>query len=111
MNVTIRQLGVELNSEEREWLRRRLQFALARWADRIDQVIAYLGDENGPRGGDDKTCRLLIFLPRTGRLTVHEQGADLRDIVSRAADSLAQTIDRRLKRQHRRAHTLRPTWN
>jgi putative sigma-54 modulation protein len=110
MRVTIRPLGVDMSREDRNFLQRRLQFALARWQNEIESVIAYLVDENGPRGGEDKTCRLLVVLSRGDPLAIHEQGSDLRDVSSRAAERLAQVIDRRLKRQQRH-RTLRPSWN
>ena len=45
-----------------EHARRRLGFGLARHADRVSSVVVRLGDENGPRGGPDKFCRLQVNL-------------------------------------------------
>ena len=43
---------------------RRPRFALARRSDRIVRVAATTGDSNGPRGDEDKFCRIRIHLKR-----------------------------------------------
>ena len=43
---------------------RRLRFALARSSDRVVRVAAMTGDSNGPRGDEDKFCRIQIHLKR-----------------------------------------------
>jgi hypothetical protein len=35
-------------------IERRLRFALARFGSRVERVIVFLHDRNGPRGGIDK---------------------------------------------------------
>ena len=41
---------------------RRLRFALTRFSGRIGRVNVFLTDQNGPRGGIDKTCRIVVRL-------------------------------------------------
>ena len=55
---------VECTDELREFVQRKLAFALSRFADRVQSVDVLLDDVNGPRGGIDQRCRLIVGLKR-----------------------------------------------
>ena len=77
---------------------RRLRFALARRLDRIVRVAVLVGDDNGPRGGTDKFCRIRILLKRAPEVLIEDTGAELYAVINRAAEragrSVAQRVDR-----------------
>lgn len=58
MKVDIQGLGLRLSASLVEHGERRLRFALTRISDRIRRVTVRLGDVDGPRGGEDKFCRI-----------------------------------------------------
>ncbi len=86
MNIHIRAQGFELTDRLREHTERRLRFALG-WADdRLRQVSICLSDENGPRGGEDKRCRIQIAFPGAPNVVIDDTEADLYVAIDRAAD-------------------------
>lgn len=56
--------GREIKVSERlhDHIERRVHFALERFAERIRKVRVQVRDFNGPRGGVDKNCQLVISL-------------------------------------------------
>jgi putative sigma-54 modulation protein len=99
MLVTFHGDNVLGGSELFEYIRRRLNFALAKFGDRIQRVKVAIKDTNGPRGGVDKQC-LMVARLKSIRQTVVVQGFDsnVETLIDRSADRLGQTISRQLER-------------
>ncbi|MDS4022913.1 MAG: HPF/RaiA family ribosome-associated protein [Candidatus Competibacter sp.] len=99
MNIHIQARGFALTDSLREHVERRLRFALG-WADdRLRQVSVRLWDENGPRGGEDKRCRIQITFPGAPSIVIDDTEADLYVAIDRAADRAGRSVARRLERQ------------
>lgn len=77
---------------------RRLGFALGRFSDRIQVVRVMLGDENGPKGGLDKTCRIRVNLRGQNEIVVEQVDSDVYAAIDRAADRVGRTVARQLDR-------------
>lgn len=91
--------------------RRRLGFGLTRHADRIARVVVRLGDENGPRGGPDKFCRLQVRLVDAPQVVIRDVGPDLYAVIDRASDRAARAVAKQLERNRfgrQRAAAPRP---
>jgi ribosome-associated translation inhibitor RaiA len=99
MQTTITARNLRLTKELRQQILRRLQFALGRFAPRIQAVAVAISDENGPRGGPDKRCQLRITTRGAGELILQRQGADLEALVARTVDRAGQAITRALERR------------
>lgn len=93
------------NPELKSKVDRLLRFALGRFVGRITRVEATLSDENGPKGGEDKLCRLLVKLTTGGRrktvssVIVEEVSPTFLGAVSIAADRAARAVAREIDRQ------------
>ena len=75
--------------------RKRLEFALGRFADRVRSLTVRLTDVNGPRGGPDKRCLIAVRLTRPGRVIVIEDvDADHNVAISRAAERTSRAVSR-----------------
>ena len=99
MNIHIQARGFALTDSLREHVERRLRFAFG-WADdRLRQVSVRLWDENGPRGGEDKRCRIQIAFPGAPSVVIDDTEADLYVAIDRAADRAGRSVARRLERQ------------
>jgi putative sigma-54 modulation protein len=104
MHVEIRATNFRLRHADRADIERRLQFALGRFDRRIVQVTLVLADVNGPRGGDDKQCRLLVRLAHSGKVTIEERQANVSFAVALAADRAGRAVSRRLNRRRSARH-------
>lgn len=107
MKVHVRSRQVELDDAIRSHVERRLELGLGRLADRIGRVTVYVVDVNGPRGGEDKVCRIEVRLRPTGTVIVGDAGAEILGAIDRAADRAAQAVARALKKSRGAVRVLR----
>ena len=107
MHIHIQARGFPLTDGLREHTERRLRFAFG-WADDcLRQVSVRLSDENGPRGGKDKCCRIQITFPGAPSVVIEDTETDLYVAIDRASDRIGRSVARRLDRQHdNRQHSL-----
>lgn len=98
MTLDIRANSIALDEGLRRHVERRLRFALGRFAGRLGRVAVRLADENGPRGGRDKRCRIVLRLGRTGTVTIEERGDDVQAAVAVAAERAGRVVARAVRR-------------
>lgn len=104
MHIDIRARGFELTEGLRQHTERRLNFALG-WASYdVKKIAVRLFDVNGPRGGEDKCCRIQITLPKTQDVVIEDTEADLYVAIDRAAERVERSVARRLERQREHQH-------
>jgi putative sigma-54 modulation protein len=98
MRLTIVSPGLALSEAIRNHVERRSQFALGRFAPSIQSVHVCLRDENGPRGGVDKLCRVLV-MPRSGSpFVVEGRGSQFVGSIDRTLQRAGRALTRLLKR-------------
>ncbi len=92
---------VEVTPGLREYIDRRLYFALGRFGPAIDHVTIRVGDVNGPRGGVDKRCRIVVKLRASGSspIAVDDNDEDLHAAVARASSRAGRTVARAVERK------------
>lgn len=98
MFIEIQSRDFALTAPLRSHIRRRLNFALCSKSDYIQRVRVWLSDENGPRGGNDKCCRLQILMHQTQGIVIEDTQSDLYNAIDRAANRASNTIGRRISR-------------
>ena len=95
-------------SKLRSWLDYQLQFHFTRYGREIVHADVTMSDENGPRGGIDSRCRLLVTTRLFGTLSFvtvgEEPRAAFRDAVKRARTA----VRRRLTQKQRRVRAPLP---
>ena len=99
MRVQIRAKNFRIPDTAREEMERRIRFALSRFVGRISLVTVTLADSNGPRGGVDKQCHLVVRLTPTGKVTIEEKHAEISAAVALAADRAGWNVGRELTRR------------
>jgi ribosome-associated translation inhibitor RaiA len=67
-----------------------------------------LSDENGPRGGRDKRCRIRVGIAGAQSVVIEDTEADLTVAIDRAAERAARVLVRRLERQRSQRSTAVP---
>ncbi|KKK73076.1 hypothetical protein LCGC14_2897460 [marine sediment metagenome] len=102
---------VKVTPSLREYIDRRLYFALGRFGAAIDHVNVRVGDVNGPRaGGVDKHCQIVVKLRTSGSnsIAVDDHDQNLRAAVARASSRAGRTVARAVERKrHKRAYQRR----
>ena len=98
MTIDIRGAAIATTPAMLEYVARRIQSALGRLGANVRGVVVRLGDANGPRGGIDKTCRVLARM-RTGPVIIDEIDRDLYVAIDRAADRLRRAAVRAIDRR------------
>lgn len=105
MRIDIQARGFDLTEGLREHTVRRLQFALG-WSNHdVRAVTVRLFDVNGPRGGEDKRCRIQVAFPGTPNVVIEDTEADLYVAIDRAAERAERAVVRRLERLREYSHT------
>jgi ribosome-associated translation inhibitor RaiA len=77
--------------------------ALGRFHDSVHAVSVRLGDINGPRGGADKLCRIVVRLKNSPRIIIEELGDDIFQVIDKVADRVHQSVSRQVGRVKRAA--------
>ena len=106
MQIHIQSHGFALTEALREHAERRLRFGLTHGSDHIRRVEVRLSDINGPRGGADKLCSIVVTLENLPEVVIEDIENDLYIAIDRAADRTSRAVARRLerKREHLDLH-------
>ena len=107
MRIDIQGLGFPLSAALLDHTRRRLRFALTRSGDRIKRVVVRLGDTNGPRGGEDKFCKIQVVLEHAPPVLIEDTGADLYAVIDRVAERAGRNVAKRVDRLHENVRPAR----
>jgi putative sigma-54 modulation protein len=99
MQFEIHAKDIPISEQLRGHIKRRLCFALERFAMRIGKVRVSVGDVNGPRGGVDKRCRVAIVLMPSTTVVMENRDSNIYVAIDLVADKAGRCIGRRLKRR------------
>ncbi|MEM7157225.1 MAG: HPF/RaiA family ribosome-associated protein [Myxococcota bacterium] len=104
MELAVRGHNLFLSDQLEHLVRRRLDFALGRFASRIRRIDVKFDDVNGPRGGVDKRCQVDVTLSRGGQVRAHSMAESLRDAIDEAAHRVVRRLNRQLSRPQASRH-------
>ena len=110
MRVEVRGKGVEITAGLRELVERRAHFSLGRRADQLERVQVWLEDVNGPKGGDDKRCRVRLAGPGLSGRIVESASNELGAAIFDALERASRTADRALDRQRKPLPGVHRPW-
>jgi ribosomal subunit interface protein len=108
MQIDIQARHFDLTRALRVHVKRRLDFALGNRYSHIQRILVRLSDINGPRGGEDKHCRIQVVLPNLEDVVIEDTETNLYLAISRAADRAGRTVARKLARVKHRYQRLLP---
>lgn len=97
MQVTVRS-NVALSDALDVHIANKLGLALNRFRERIGAVTVRFIDVNGPRGGVDKRCRMMVEIPGHKAVVVEAIDADAYVAITRAASRLDEQVSRAIAR-------------
>lgn len=99
----LRDSGVIRPKKLPDHIERRLRFALSRFAGRIEKIVVFLHEHNGPKGGIAKVCRVLVKTRGCGMIMAAVVEADWITAVDRATTRIGRSVARQIAR-HRERH-------
>ena len=95
MKIELRLSNLESSAPLEAHVVRKLDFLLERFPGRVERVVVRLTDQNGPRGGVDKRCRIAVRLAGDlPGLLVEATSDDAYVAVTRAAARLHEQLSR-----------------
>jgi putative sigma-54 modulation protein len=97
--------GVRRPQDLPEHIERRLRHAVVRFGSRVEKVFVFLQDMNGPRGGLDKICRILVKTRGCGVVVAAIADADWYAAVDRATTRVGHSLGRQVARHRSRQTT------
>ena len=77
----------------------RLSFAFARTRDEIESTKVIVTDINGPKGGIDKQCKVVVKPVGLKQIVVAERRANIRQAIDRCISRASHCLNRKLKRR------------
>ena len=91
MEIQIKTSGLPAAKKLRAHANDRIRATLGRFGHIVQLVSVRLSDINGPRGGADKLCRIVIQM-KTRTLVQEEPGFDMRGDIDRLADRVQHNV-------------------
>ncbi len=98
MEVEVQARGLSAAPFLRQHARQRINSALGRFRYSVHSISVRLGDINGPRGGADKLCRIVVRLKNSSLVIIEELGDDIFQVIDKVADRVHQSVSRQLGR-------------
>lgn len=112
MQIVIQARGLSLTPSLHEYIERRIRFALDWATQHVRKLSVNLVDLNGPRGGEDKCCRIRLGISGASDIVIEDTQVDVFIAIDRAADRAGRTLARQMarQRQRRRDSSLIAKW-
>ena len=94
MNIRVRARAMTVSEALRFHVEHRIAFALGRFERFVDRVEVLLQDVNGPRGGEDKVCRIEVRSPRGEFVAAEAVDSDPKRAIDHASARISRTVAR-----------------
>ena len=91
--------NLQLTASQRVIVERRLGFALGRFGGRVRRVSVCFTDVNGPRGGIDIMCRVVVKIVPRGEVRAEVTDVGVEVAISRVAERVSRRVATELERR------------
>ena len=98
MQIDVRSIQFSLTDSIVQHTQDRLAAALDRHENRINSVMVKLKDVNGPKGGVDKICDIVVKFDGRGLVAIKESHYDIYRAINSAAARVKNSVGRRIGR-------------
>lgn len=98
MEIKLFDGSIKTSEAQYHYVMKKIGAAAARLKDATCTVDVRLADVNGPKGGVDKQCSIVVTPPGLATLRVEEQAADYYGAIDAAAATLKRSLARLLER-------------
>lgn len=104
MKLQISGTGIVVTPELRKRIRRRVDFALGRFGNRIRRLSVRLKGEAGSRGGLDHHCEIHVETGMSSPFVVRDLQDDVESATAMAVDKVQRALERQLPLRERPYH-------
>lgn len=94
--VNFRKLSAD--SRTLDYIHRRFSFAFGRMQHAMQEASITLSDINGPKGGRDKQCRIMVRSNTLPHIVILEKQSELKTAIDRAIARASRNLARQIKR-------------
>lgn len=96
MLVHIQSRHFLLSEALRKYVKSKVQVMLGRYETKIARVDVSLFDINGPKGGEDKCCKIIVRVNGASSVVVQETAEDLYDAINTCTRRGRRAVKRQL---------------
>ena len=98
-HVEIRNLDGSVDDSLHAWVQERLGRQLGKYAPHIERIEVRFGDENGPKGGIDRSCMVHVILSSLPPVVVEVRAAEDREAFDLAAGRAERALTRSMEKR------------
>ena len=96
MLVHIQSKHFSLSAALNKYVKTKLQVMLGRYEAKIISLNVSLFDINGPKGGEDKCCKIIVKINGTSSIVLQETAVDLYDAINTCSRRARRAVKRQL---------------
>jgi putative sigma-54 modulation protein len=96
MLVNIQSRHFSLSEALSKYVKKKVQIMLCRYEGKIIRVDVSLFDINGPKGGEDKCCKIVVKINGASSIVVQETAEDLYDAINTCSRRGRRAVKRQL---------------
>ena len=109
MNIVIESSRSGEPKDWRQTVEQRVRLALQRLQSQVRQARISLRDVNGPKGGADKQCQIMLTTAGHGRLVIVSRAEHAQGALNQALQGATHTLARMWQRKRRPARGPKPS--
>ncbi len=104
MKVLVKGVHVKLTKGLKEYVQEHLVEPIEHfYQDEAAEIEVHLCDNNGPKGGEDRECRVTIRMPGSAAIHVTEMSDSLHKSIDLARDRISRVAKREIEKKRRPA--------
>ncbi|MFT4937010.1 MAG: putative sigma-54 modulation protein [Paraglaciecola sp.] len=97
MQIHIQSRQFSLSNALREYVNSKVRIMLGRYETQIVRIDVSLFDINGPRGGEDKCCKIIVKANGMTSIVVEETAVDMYDAINLCSRRTRRVVKRQLR--------------
>lgn len=101
MEITVTNLNAELSTDNISRIRQKTQRMFNRVCDSILRIKVTIDDVNGPKGGKDKHCRVVIYSNGISDVVISDNQTTVMSAVSIALSRARLSLLKKIKRKQK----------
>jgi putative sigma-54 modulation protein len=97
IHIHIQSRQFSLSSALREYVQSKVRVMIGRYETKIIRIDVSLFDINGPRGGEDKCCKIITKATGMTSIVVQETAVDMYDAINLCSRRARRAVKRQLR--------------